>query len=44
MSENKNKKSIAIIPDERIIGKIYYLRGKKVYPHTNYVLYLYPKK
>ncbi|MDY0278407.1 MAG: ORF6N domain-containing protein [Acholeplasma sp.] len=30
MSENKNKKSIAIIPDERIIGKIYYLRGKKV--------------
>ena len=30
MFENKNKKSIAIIPDERIIGKIYYLRGKKV--------------
>jgi len=30
MSENKNKKSIAIIPDERIIGKIYYIRGEKV--------------
>jgi len=28
-------KSIAIIPDERIIGKIYYIRGKKVYPYTN---------
>lgn len=30
MSENKNKKSITIIPDERIIGKIYYIRGEKV--------------
>lgn len=30
MSESKNKKSITIIPDERIIGKIYYIRGKKV--------------
>jgi len=30
MSESKNKKSITIIPDERVIGKIYYLRGKKV--------------
>lgn len=28
--ENKNKKLIAIIPDERIIGKIYYIRGEKV--------------
>lgn len=30
MSEFKNKKSIAMIPDERIIGKIYYIRGEKV--------------
>ncbi|MFZ2153887.1 MAG: ORF6N domain-containing protein [Candidatus Moraniibacteriota bacterium] len=30
MSEAKNKKSIVIIPDERIIGKIYYIRGEKV--------------
>ncbi|EKE20917.1 MAG: hypothetical protein ACD_7C00429G0007 [uncultured bacterium] len=30
MPEIKNKKSIAIIPDERIIGKIYYIRGEKV--------------
>lgn len=30
MSESKTKKSIAIIPDERIIGKIYYIRGEKV--------------
>lgn len=27
---SENKKSIAIIPDERIIGKIYYIRGEKV--------------
>ena len=30
VSSTKNKKSIAIIPDERIIGKIYLIRGEKV--------------
>ena len=30
MKEKQNKKSIIVIPDERIIGKIFYIRGKKV--------------
>lgn len=30
MKTKQASKNVAIIPDERIIGKIYYLRGKKV--------------